>query len=111
MSLNIILIDDHTLFREGLVGLLSRRHINVLAAVGTGLPRFRRKQGDRTGQRVPGIEFRGVIDRMFKDPETRLWSIIEWKSNAINEKGPNQVFFKTIMICSLPFTNMLSKKY
>jgi len=36
MSLNIILIDDHTLFREGLVGLLSRRHINVLAAVGTG---------------------------------------------------------------------------
>jgi two-component system nitrate/nitrite response regulator NarL len=36
MSLNIILIDDHTLFREGLVGLLSRRHINVLAAVGNG---------------------------------------------------------------------------
>jgi two-component system nitrate/nitrite response regulator NarL len=36
MSLNIILIDDHTLFREGLVGLLSRRDINVLAAVGTG---------------------------------------------------------------------------
>lgn len=36
MSLNIILIDDHTLFREGLMGLLSRRHINVLAAVGNG---------------------------------------------------------------------------
>jgi two-component system nitrate/nitrite response regulator NarL len=36
MSLNIILIDDHTLFREGLVGLLSRRDIHVLAAVGTG---------------------------------------------------------------------------
>jgi len=41
MSLNIILIDDHTLFREGLVGLLSRRHINVLAAVGTGLEGLR----------------------------------------------------------------------
>ncbi|MEN8107411.1 MAG: response regulator [Pseudomonadota bacterium] len=36
MSLNIILIDDHTLFREGLEGLLGRRNINVLAAVGDG---------------------------------------------------------------------------
>ena len=36
MSLNILLVDDHTLFREGLEGLLSRRDINVLAAVGTG---------------------------------------------------------------------------
>jgi two-component system nitrate/nitrite response regulator NarL len=36
MSLNVILIDDHTLFREGLEGLLSRRNINVLAAVGNG---------------------------------------------------------------------------
>jgi two-component system nitrate/nitrite response regulator NarL len=36
MSLNILLIDDHTLFREGLEGLLSRRDINILAAVGDG---------------------------------------------------------------------------
>jgi two-component system nitrate/nitrite response regulator NarL len=36
MSLNILLIDDHTLFREGLEGLLSRRNINILAAVGSG---------------------------------------------------------------------------
>jgi two-component system nitrate/nitrite response regulator NarL len=36
MALNVILIDDHTLFREGLEGLLSRRNINVLAAVGEG---------------------------------------------------------------------------
>jgi two-component system nitrate/nitrite response regulator NarL len=36
MSLNILLVDDHTLFREGLEGLLSRRNINILAAVGTG---------------------------------------------------------------------------
>jgi len=36
MSLNVILIDDHTLFREGLQGLLSRRNINILAAVGNG---------------------------------------------------------------------------
>ena len=36
MTLNVILIDDHTLFREGLEGLLSRRNINILAAVGNG---------------------------------------------------------------------------
>ena len=36
MGLNIILIDDHTLFREGLESLLSRRNINILAAVGSG---------------------------------------------------------------------------
>jgi len=36
MALNIILIDDHTLFREGLESLLARRNINVLAAVGNG---------------------------------------------------------------------------
>jgi len=36
MSLNVLLIDDHTLFREGLEGLLSRRNINILAAVGDG---------------------------------------------------------------------------
>lgn len=36
MALNIILIDDHTLFREGLESLLAQRNINVLAAVGNG---------------------------------------------------------------------------
>ena len=36
MSLNILLVDDHTLFREGLEGLLSRRNINIVAAVGSG---------------------------------------------------------------------------
>ena len=41
MSLNVLLIDDHTLFREGLEGLLSRRDINILAAVGSGLEGLR----------------------------------------------------------------------
>jgi two-component system nitrate/nitrite response regulator NarL len=41
MSLNVLLIDDHTLFREGLQGLLSRRDINILAAVGSGLEGLR----------------------------------------------------------------------
>ncbi|MEE8429226.1 MAG: response regulator [Gammaproteobacteria bacterium] len=37
MSLKILLIDDHTLFRVGLEGLLALRGIEVLAAVGDGV--------------------------------------------------------------------------
>ncbi|MGD9157891.1 MAG: UvrD-helicase domain-containing protein [Desulfobacteraceae bacterium] len=40
---------------------------------------------------LPGIEFGGVMDRIFKDPETGLWSIIDWKSNDLGEKVPDQV--------------------
>jgi len=36
MSLKILIIDDHRLFREGLESLLQRRNIDVLAAVGDG---------------------------------------------------------------------------
>ena len=36
MTLKVLLIDDHMLFREGLISLLQRRNIEVLAAVGDG---------------------------------------------------------------------------
>lgn len=36
MSLRILIIDDHTLFRVGLQGLLEHRGIEVIAAVGDG---------------------------------------------------------------------------
>lgn len=36
MNEKILLIDDHTLFRAGLCDLLTRRKINVVAAVGSG---------------------------------------------------------------------------
>lgn len=36
MNLRILVIDDHTLFREGLRGLLVRRNIDVIAATGDG---------------------------------------------------------------------------
>lgn len=36
MNLRVIVIDDHTLFREGLEGLLTRREIDVIASVGNG---------------------------------------------------------------------------
>ncbi len=40
---------------------------------------------------LPGIEFRGVMDRIIKDTETGLWAIIDWKSNNLGEKSPEQV--------------------
>ncbi|MDD3518608.1 MAG: response regulator [Chromatiales bacterium] len=36
MTRRILLIDDHTLFREGLEGLLQRRGIDIVGAVGDG---------------------------------------------------------------------------
>lgn len=36
MNLDVLVIDDHTLFREGLIGLLTSRNINVVASVGDG---------------------------------------------------------------------------
>ncbi len=36
MNLRVLVIDDHTLFREGLQGLLTRRNIDVVAATGDG---------------------------------------------------------------------------
>ncbi len=40
---------------------------------------------------MPGIEFTGVMDRIFKDPATGLWTIIDWKSNDTVNKKPYQV--------------------
>lgn len=40
---------------------------------------------------LPGIEFRGIMDRLVKDHETGLWSIIDWKSNDLEGKSPDQV--------------------
>ncbi len=36
MSLRVLLIDDHTLFRVGLEGLLAHRSIDVIASIGEG---------------------------------------------------------------------------
>lgn len=52
---------------------------------------------------LPGIEFRGVIDRIFKDPETGLWSIIDWKSNDLSENDPDQVIIESNYDIQLAF--------
>lgn len=69
MSLKVLIIDDHTLFREGLEGLLSRRRIEVIASAGDG------EEGIRLAQeltpdiilldmRMPGIGGLDVLTRL-----------------------------------------------
>lgn len=69
MKLRVLVIDDHTLFREGLEGLLSRRDIDVVASVGDG------EQGIKLAQelepdivlldmRMPEINGLGVLSRL-----------------------------------------------
>ncbi len=41
-----------------------------------------------------GIEFRGVIDRIFRDETTGLWSIIDWKSNSLENRTPEDVIME-----------------
>ncbi len=38
-----------------------------------------------------GIEFRGVMDMIIEEPETGLWTIIDWKSNDTKERSPEQI--------------------
>ena len=38
-----------------------------------------------------GIDFRGVIDRVFKNKEKGCWSIIDWKSNDLKDRNPKDV--------------------
>lgn len=69
MNLRVILIDDHTLFRVGLQGLLSHRGIEIVAAVGDG------KEGIRLAEelkpdvilldmRMPGMDGLGVLRQL-----------------------------------------------
>ena len=75
MSLRVILIDDHTLFRVGLEGLLTSRGIEVIASVGSGQDCLR-LVGDLKpdiillDMRMPGINGLGVLELLRQhDPE------------------------------------------
>ena len=35
-----------------------------------------------------GCEFKGTIDRLFREKETGRWMILDWKSNALGGKDP-----------------------
>lgn len=38
-----------------------------------------------------GIDFRGIIDRVFRDGDKGAWSIIDWKSNDLKGMGPKDL--------------------
>lgn len=69
MNLRVIVIDDHTLFREGLEGLLTRRDIEVVASVGdgeTGIQLATELKPDiiLLDMRMPEINGLGVLARL-----------------------------------------------
>ena len=69
MNLRVIIIDDHTLFREGLEGLLTRREIDVVASVGDGEEGIRLAQELKPDivlldMRMPEINGLGVLARL-----------------------------------------------
>jgi ATP-dependent exoDNAse (exonuclease V) beta subunit len=39
----------------------------------------------------PGVDFRGVIDRVFRNRDNGSWSIIDWKSNELRGRDPMTV--------------------
>lgn len=69
MNLRVIVIDDHTLFREGLEGLLTRRDIEVVASVGDGESGIQLAQQLKPDiilldMRMPEINGLGVLARL-----------------------------------------------
>ena len=68
-NLRVIIIDDHTLFREGLESLLTRRQIEVVASVGDGTDGIRlvsELQPDIVllDMRMPDINGLGVLNQL-----------------------------------------------
>jgi ATP-dependent helicase/nuclease subunit A len=39
----------------------------------------------------PGVDFRGAMDRVFKNKDNGCWSIIDWKSNELKGRDPEAV--------------------
>ena len=67
--MRVLLIDDHALFREGLSGLLARRGIEVIAAVGDGAEGLRLAQTTHPDvilldMRMPGMDGLSVLDAL-----------------------------------------------
>jgi len=75
MGLKVLLIDDHTLFRVGLEGLLSTRGIEILASVNTGIDSIelvKKLNPDIVllDMRMPGIDGLGVLKLLRDKYET-----------------------------------------
>jgi len=76
MSLRVLLIDDHTLFRVGLEGLLASRGIKVVASVASGQECLRLVEELNPDiilldMRMPGIDGLGVL-KMLREAKLEL---------------------------------------
>ena len=81
MSLRVLLIDDHTLFRVGLEGLLAHRNIEVIASIGEGREGLQRAEDLKPDivlldMRMPDINGIGVLKKLrdtgFQNPIVML---------------------------------------
>lgn len=75
-NLRVLIIDDHTLFREGLESLLSRRQIDVVASVGDGNEGMRLVEEllpdiVLLDMRMPEINGLGVLSQL-KEKEVKM---------------------------------------
>lgn len=72
MGLRVLVIDDHTLFREGLQGLLTRRGIDVVGSLGDGneglkLARSLEPDVVLLDMRMPTIDGLGILRKLMED--------------------------------------------
>ena len=81
MKLRVLLIDDHTLFRVGLEGLLAHRNIEIIASIGDGREGLKRAEELNPDvvlldMRMPDIDGIGVLKRLrdtgFENPIVML---------------------------------------
>ena len=89
MNLRVLLIDDHTLFRVGLEGLLESRGIEIVASVGSGQEVLRLIQEGSPDivlldVRMPGIDGLSVL-KLIKQNEIQLPIVMLTTSTEEND--------------------------
>ncbi len=85
-SLRVLILDDHTLFREGLQSLLEHRGIQVIASIGEGKPGIeaaKQLQPDviLLDMRMPEIDGIGVLRRLRQSGLSMPVTILTTSSN------------------------------
>ncbi len=86
MTIRVLLVDDHTLFREGLGSLLERRGIRVIASLGDGESCLQRAQEIEPDvilldMRLPNIDGLAVL-RQLRKHELRMPIVMLTTSNS-----------------------------
>ncbi|MGV6815996.1 MAG: response regulator [Thiotrichales bacterium] len=86
VDLRVLILDDHTLFREGLTGLLEHRGIKVIASIGDGnegIEAAKKLEPDVVllDMRMPEIDGIGVLRRLRQGGLTMPVSILTTSCN------------------------------